>query len=137
MRIAALLLTIVWLLAACAPGARTVSDATTRPIATTPPGARAQGTWRGTAENPKVGAFLSGPDVYVELPDIYWPEPVLGRTVEVQGTVVERHDLPVFIADPDGPVVGGIPVPPGTNLHEAAKRLVLERVTWKLVGDGQ
>ena len=83
-----------------------------------------------------MGAFLLGPGLYVDLPDTYWPSGIEGRTVEVQGTLVERHDLPVFIADPNEPAVAGIPVPPGTDLHEASKRLIVEQAKWKAVGDG-
>jgi hypothetical protein len=93
-------------------------------------------TLRGVAENWKVGAFLAGPDIWVDLPDRHWPSEIVGKSVEVKGTMVERHDLPVFINDPNEPPIAGIPVPPGTDLYEASKRLVIEEARWKVVGDG-
>ncbi len=92
-------------------------------------------TWSGVAENHKVGAFLAGPGIYVDLPEKYWPSEISGKRVKVTGTIVERYDLPVFIPDPDEPPVAGIPVPPGTDLHEAAKRYILENVEWATVAD--
>lgn len=123
-------LALLFLLAGCSHADKRVDAATTRPAV----GSRV--TWRGVAENHKVGAFLSGPGIYVDVPDTHWPSEVVGKTVEVQGTIVERHDLPVFIADPNEPSIAGILVPPGTDLHEARKRLILEKVVWKAVGDG-
>ncbi len=130
MRNALALLTVLCLVAGCSHSDKSVTAKTTRPAV----GSRV--TWRGVAENHKVGAFLSGAGIYVDLPNTHWPSEVVGKTVEVQGTIVERHDLPVFIADPNEPPVAGIPDPPGTDLHEASKRIILEQVTWKAVGDG-
>ena len=124
------LVSIVALSAGCAHRAPTAATAAARPDA----GSRV--TWRGVAENHKAGAFLAGRGVYVDLPGGSWPSEALDKTVEVTGTIVERHDLPVFVADPNEPPVGGIPVPPGTDLHEASKRLILEQVKWNVVGDG-
>ncbi len=92
---------------------------------------------RGVAENWKVGAYLGGQEVWVDLPNREWPEAVNGRTVEVTGTLVERHDLPVFIQDPSKPAKAGMPVPPGTDLHEASRRLVLENVEWKVINSAR
>ncbi|MAX24236.1 MAG: hypothetical protein CMJ19_07005 [Phycisphaeraceae bacterium] len=59
--------------------------------------------------------------------------------IKATGIIVLRHDLPVFILDPEnakrGTVRSGIPVPPGTDLHEASKRYVLENVAWEFVKD--
>lgn len=90
-------------------------------------------TYRGIAQNRKIGAYLDGPGIYVDLPGTQWPSEVCGKPVEAKGTVVERHDLPVFVDDPNKPPVSGIPVPPGTDLHAASRRLVLEQVEWKIV----
>ena len=130
MRTAFSLVFVACLVGGCADGRTTI------PASTTQPTIRSRATWRGVAENHKVGAFLRGPGVYVELPDKYWPSEAEGRTVEVQGILVERHDLPVFIADPNEPAIAGIPVPPGTDLHEASKRLIVEEAKWKAVADG-
>ncbi len=130
MRNVLVLLTVLCLIGGCSHGGKTSTAATTRPTV----GSRV--TWRGVAANHKLGAFLTGPGIWVDLPETHWPSEVVGKAVEVQGTIVERHDLPVFIADPDEPEVAGIPVPPGTDLHEASRRLVLEQVIWKAVGGG-
>jgi hypothetical protein len=124
------LLPLLCLVAGCSHADNSAKAPTTRAAV----GSRV--TWRGVAENHKVGAFLLGPGIYVDVPGTHWPSEVVGKTVEVQGTIVERHDLPVFIADPNEPPIAGIPAPPGTDLHEASKRFILEQVTWKAVGDG-
>ena len=50
------------------------------------------------------------------------------------GILEERHDLPVFVADTavEAGQLQGIPVPSGTDLHEASRRLVLRNAKWKL-----
>ena len=39
-----------------------------------------------------------------------WPEPLQGRRLRVTGTLIERHDLPVFIQREDEDPIAGIPV---------------------------
>jgi hypothetical protein len=130
MRHAPLLLAIVFG-GGCTPGSPQRSAPATQPAApATQPAVGARVTLHGVAENEKVGAFLTGPNVWVDLPGEQWPPGVIGKAVEVTGTVAERHDLPVFITEPGGPPRGGIPVPPGTDLRQASRRLVLERVEW-------
>ncbi len=97
-------------------------------------------TVQGKALNAKMGAQLSGKDfiVWVDLPGEAWPDSLYhgqdhGELVEVTGTVVQRADLPVFMQEPGGPVKAGIPLAPGTDLNEAAKRYILESVEWKPV----
>lgn len=94
----------------------------------------------GTALNHHMGAVVSvdGSTIYVELPDKYWPDGVYhggdtGDLVEVTGILEQRSDLPVFIQDPNEPPMHGMPMPPGTDLKEAAKRYVLVSVEWKSV----
>jgi hypothetical protein len=57
-----------------------------------------------------------------------WQVP-LGAWVQVRGTVVQRSDLPVFVEDPNAPIMQGIPVPEGTDLEQARKRWVIEHAT--------
>ncbi len=52
----------------------------------------------------------------------------LGAWVHVRGTVVQRSDLPVFVQNPDEPIMQGISVPEGTDLEQARKRWVIEHV---------
>ena len=124
-----------------APGPRLVgaadSSAAYPRAAATRPAIGARVTWRGVAANHKVGAFLAGPGIYVDLPGRHWPDTVVGKPVEVTGTIVECHDLPVFIQDPDELPTAGIPVRPGTDLHEAGRRFILEDVEWKRVPVGR
>jgi hypothetical protein len=88
---------------------------------------------RGVAWNYKLGAFLAGPNLWVDVPSASWPSDVASNRVEVTGTVAERYDLPVFINDPCKPPGPGVPVFFGTDLHEASRRLILEDATWKIV----
>jgi len=97
-------------------------------------------TVTGMAINRSVGAFVSfeGSGIYIDLPSNSWPIGLYhgdgkGEVVEVTGTVTQRSDLPVFIQQPGEEPMAGIPVPPGTDLKEAAKRYVLEAVEWKRV----
>jgi hypothetical protein len=56
-----------------------------------------------------------------------------GAWVQVRGTIVERSDQPVFIQDPNAPIMQGMPVPPGTDLEQARKRWVIEHATVSLL----
>ena len=88
----------------------------------------------GVAEARKIGAALRGKDFYVWIDGLYrWPSGYAGRRVEVVGVVEERHDLPVFIPQPDKPLVQGIPVPEGTDLHEASRRFVVRDAQWRVL----
>jgi hypothetical protein len=94
-------------------------------------------TLTGEAHNAKMGALLEGKDfmIWVDLPGEAWPNGMYhgndeGDPVVVTGTVVQRSDLPVFIAEPGEMDKAGIPMPPGTDLEEARKRYILEDVTW-------
>jgi hypothetical protein len=56
-----------------------------------------------------------------------------GVRVEVRGIVRERKDLPVFIQRPDEPIMQGMPMPEGTDLDQARRRLVIEDVAVTVV----
>jgi len=96
-------------------------------------------TVQGEAHNAKMGAMLVGEEstIWVDLPDEAWPDGFYkgndeGELVVVTGTVAQRADLPVFIAEPGEPIMmAGIPMPPGTDLEEARKRYVLVDVVWQ------
>ena len=93
-----------------------------------------QVTLEGTAEARKLGAVLRGNgfDVWIDrLQD--WPSQHVGQRVRVSGILEERHDLPVFIQKPGEPVAGGIPVPEGTDLHQASRRYVVRDAKWSLI----
>lgn len=95
----------------------------------------AVGSWTGIAESRKVGPYLAGAEVYVDFGGSEWPEGVAGKRVTVTGVAVERHDLPVFVPRAGEPAMQGIPVEAGTDLREASKRVVIERVRTIEVGD--
>ena len=54
--------------------------------------------------------------------------PILGT--KITGTVIERHDLPVFILGKDEQPRAGIPVPEGTDLQQASRRFLIENAKW-------
>jgi hypothetical protein len=63
-----------------------------------------------------------------------WPDDVVMRKVEVKGRLEEDHGLPVFIYKLDDPMMPqGIPMPEGTDLKEASRRLVVVDPTWRLI----
>lgn len=87
----------------------------------------------GVAEPRKLGAALRGGDFYVWIDGLHdWPTEYVGQRVEVVGVLEERHDLPVFVQKPDEPPVQGIPVPEGTDLHEASRRYVVKDARWSV-----
>lgn len=87
---------------------------------------------QGYAQGQKIGAMinLGGPTLGVIFPgpdgDSQWTVP-LGARVRVEGRVVQRADLPVFVQDPNEPIMQGISVPPGTDLEQARRRWVIEQ----------
>lgn len=96
-------------------------------------------TVTGEAHNAKMGALVvgDGSSIWVDLHNDAWPEGMYhgndaGELVVVTGTVVQRADVPVFIPKEGEPMRKGATVPPGTDLKEASKRYILEKVTWKL-----
>jgi hypothetical protein len=90
-------------------------------------------TFSGEAESRHLGAVLRGKGFSIWIDGLHdWPDDLRGKRVSVTGTVIERHDLPVFIQNRANRGVQGIPVPKGTNLHEAAHRYLLKDATWKL-----
>ena len=93
-------------------------------------------TLSGIAEPRKLGAAVrcDGFDVWIDgLQD--WPQDFTGHRVHVTGVLEERHDLPVFTADtPEERMrVQGIPVPSGTDLHEASRRYIIRDAKWTLI----
>ena len=92
----------------------------------------------GTAANAKRGALLETEtgtvwiDGLESWPEGYYEGDGTGKRLRVTGTVVERHDLPVFERRPGEPEMQGIPAAPGTDLHAASKRYVLTDATWEM-----
>jgi hypothetical protein len=83
--------------------------------------------------NAKLGAILqlSNPSTSIWIESLsFWPEKYRGKRVSVTGTVIKRHDLPVFIQKIGEPARTGIPVPEGTDLHSASKRYLIENARW-------
>ena len=91
----------------------------------------------GIAENLKVGARLKGANFTIFLDGIdSWPSEIYGKKVSITGTLIERHDLPVFIQKPGKKNLrDGIPVPKGTDLHAAAHRYLLKDAKWVIVAE--
>lgn len=93
-------------------------------------------TVEGIALNAKMGAFIQSPDpsnsIWVDSLS-HWPEEYFGNNVQVTGFVIVKYDLPVFIPKEGEPLKTGIPVPEGTDLHEASKRFLLKNAKWKLL----
>lgn len=89
----------------------------------------------GIAEARKGGAVLRGDTFYVWLKGVdFWPESLVKKRVEVRGRLSEDHALPVFVHDPRATLVPqGVPVPEGTDLRKASRRLIVEHATWRSV----
>lgn len=91
----------------------------------------------GVAQNLKIGALLSGKNFSVWIDNMDgWPDNARDKNVSVTGTLIERHDLPVFIQKRGNrDIPSGISVPKGTDLHEAAHRYLLKDVKWVIVAE--
>ncbi len=61
-----------------------------------------------------------------------WPNEMWGKSVSVTGVVIGRYDLTVFIPSRRNRGIQGIPIPKGTDLHNASHRYLLKDTTWKL-----
>lgn len=96
-------------------------------------------TLAGIALDAKSGALLrgDGAEIWIDGLDAWPPGYYLGgqqgRRVRVTGTVITRADLPIFVDEPGALPNSGIPVPPGTDLEQAAKRYLLQGATWELL----
>lgn len=110
--------------------------------AETPPQQAAQSPWasklgqtvtvEGQAADAKLGALveMESETIWIDGLDA-WPSDVAWKRVQVTGTVIERHDLPVFVQREGEPEMAGIPVPPGTDLRAASRRFLLKDARWK------
>lgn len=88
-------------------------------------------TIEGTAENSKLGASVRSESGQVWIDGLAeWPAGIVGQNVRATGTVVECHDLPVFIRREGEPLRSGIPVPAGTDLKQASLRHLLTGAIW-------
>ncbi|MBW2528763.1 MAG: hypothetical protein JRI23_31600 [Deltaproteobacteria bacterium] len=76
----------------------------------------------------KTGPALVHPAANIGLVPVEgsWSAALVGHHVRVEGTVAERSDRPVFVAKKGEPPMQGMPVPEGTDLEQARKRLVIE-----------
>lgn len=96
-------------------------------------------TVEGMSINQKVGAALwgEGETVFIDglnsWPDGFYLGGEKGKRLCVTGTVIERHDLPVFIPRKGEPAKAGIPVPEGTDLHKASRRFLLQDAKWTVI----
>jgi len=89
----------------------------------------------GTAEDAKLGALLLTDDsmsIWIDGLDA-WPSGVRGKNVQVTGKVIQRSDLPVFVRQEGEPEMQGIPVPRGTDVEKARRRLLLAEAKWKVL----
>jgi hypothetical protein len=97
-------------------------------------------TVEGWAVNRKIGAELKGDgfSVFIEgldsWPAGYYVAGDKGRRVRVTGMLIEAYDLPVFEETHDSPLARqGIPVPRGTDMHQARHRYLLQNAKWELI----
>ncbi|MBW1878422.1 MAG: hypothetical protein JRJ84_08680 [Deltaproteobacteria bacterium] len=91
-------------------------------------------TIEGVVLREKVGAVLNTErgDIYLDGDD-RWADEVSGERVRVTGTVISRHDLPVFEYQDGDPIRAGMPVPEGADVESARQRYLLSDVRWERV----
>jgi hypothetical protein len=110
------------------------------PVAeTTSPGKVGQTvTLEGTAANAKAGALLQLKDGVIWIDGLdAWPEGFYtrgqGKHLRVTGTVIEKHDLPVFVQRPGEPAPAGIPVTSEEEREKASYRRLLKDAKWTVI----
>lgn len=93
-------------------------------------------TITGKSTNEKIGATVTlsnGKRIYIEdfnrWPKNYYLGENQSKTVKITGILIERNDLPVFIANDDGLAQQGMSVPKGTDLKKATHRFLLKNVS--------
>ncbi|CAN0453513.1 unnamed protein product, partial [Phaeothamnion confervicola] len=91
----------------------------------------------GSAVETKIGCCIlpaNGAAVFIDglnfWPDGFYEGGPKGKRVVSHGFLVERYDLPVYEAKPGEPPQSGIPVPPGTDMHKAKRRLLQILAEW-------
>lgn len=88
----------------------------------------------GVTEDRKIGPALCCNDVVIWVDGLEkWPAECERRHVRVTGILEEHYDLPVFIQRANEDPIQGIPVPEGTDLHEASRRWVVRDARWIVV----
>jgi hypothetical protein len=93
----------------------------------------------GVVVDMKIGAALFGDEntIFIDgidsWPNGYWLGNKPGKRLRVTGTVIERHDLPVFIQKKDELPRQGIPVPEGTDLNKASQRFLIQNAKWTVI----
>jgi len=68
-------------------------------------------------------------------PDGYYEGKGKSKLVKVTGKLIVRHDLPVFVEEEGAPIRQGMPVPPGTDVHEASRRYLLTDFSYETIQD--
>ena len=93
----------------------------------------------GKSTNEKIGAAVTLSNdkrIYIEdfnsWPKNYYLGERKSKTVKITGILIERNDLPVFIAN-DDELKQGMSVPKGTDLKQASHRFLLKNVSWKII----
>lgn len=86
----------------------------------------------------KVGPILSDKQGSIFIDGEHWPDDYYfggerGKRLQVTGTVIERHDLPVFIPRKGDLVPQGMAVPEGTDLKKASRRFLITNAKWKVI----
>jgi hypothetical protein len=96
-------------------------------------------TITGQTVNMKLGAVLiseNGESIWMDgmdsWPDGYYVNESKTKTVKVTGTLIEKNDLPVFIAS-DSTIQQGIPQSKGTDLENASHRLLLKDYKYSVI----
>ncbi|MHA3775414.1 hypothetical protein ACXR0O_28165 [Verrucomicrobiota bacterium sgz303538] len=91
----------------------------------------------GEAQSRKQGAAFQGPDFFCWVDGLKrWPKNIDGKRVSVTGTLIERHDLPVYVHRDGEPPGVGEAVPLGTDLREASHRFLLKDAKWHYDSNG-
>jgi len=98
-------------------------------------------TFKGKTVNAKLGALLiieNGQQIwmndFLSWPSEYYSGNDTSRTIKVEGTLIKKNDLPVFITKENDTIIQyGIPVPEGTNLRKAKRRYLLKNIRCEII----
>jgi hypothetical protein len=93
-------------------------------------------TITGLAQNEKLGAVvISEANTFYLEAISSWESDMIGKLVEVTGTLAIRYDKPVFLESEADPAerTQGIPVTNESELQEASKAYYLKNASWRIL----
>jgi hypothetical protein len=89
----------------------------------------------GTAANAKMGALLLTREDQVWIDGLgFWSGEVNGKRIRVEGTIIKRDDMPVFVYRPGELISQGCPVRTEAERERLKRRYLVKGARWAVLG---